>query len=149
MLIESFCRTIQHFSSPISFQWDDRLTDLFEWVRDRVESKILSEQPTADSVVIFGHANPKKDHSDFFEPLSAYLNEDRVSNVPFLYLNGDAHKWNYQTPFYGQPNFLRIQVEGGTKEPPLQVTLDNNVARTKAPQDVFGFDRMLSLLEIG
>ena len=126
------------------FQWGERLTALFEWVRDGVETKVISDEPMADSVVIFGHADPTKAHSDFFDPLSAYLKEDKVSVVPFLYLNGDAHKWNYKTDFYGQPNFLRIQVEGGTREPPLQLTLDNSKARTKPPTDIFVYDRMLS-----
>jgi hypothetical protein len=117
---------------------------LFEWVRDGVDTKVISDEPKADSVVIFGHADPTKAHSDFFDPLTAYLKEDKVSDVPFLYLNGDAHKWNYKSDFYGQSNFLRIQVEGGTREPPLQVTLDNSKARTKPPSEVFVYDRMLS-----
>lgn len=124
------------------------MTDLFEWVRDGVDTNILSGRPKADSVVIFGHANPKMDHTSFFEPLSAYLKEDDVSNVPFLYLNGDAHKWEYKEEFFAQPNFLRMQVEGGTREPPLQVTVVNSNAGVEHPSKVFAYDRMLSLLEM-
>lgn len=69
-------------------------------------------------------------------------------DVPFLYLNGDAHKWNYKENFFGRSNLLRMQVEGSTREPPLQVTVHNNAIGTKKPSEVFQYDRMLSLLEI-
>ncbi len=128
--------------------WKERLTDLYEWVKVLVDSKVLSNQPEADSVVIFGHADPSRDHDDFFDPLTDYLKEDLVSDVPFLYLNGDSHVWNYKEQFYRQPNFLRMQVEGGTREPPLQVSLNNSNARMKPVSEVFNYNRMLRIIEI-
>lgn len=128
--------------------WKERLTDLFEWVKVLVDSKVLSDQPEADSVVIFGHADPSHDHDDFFDPLTTYLEQDLVSTIPFLYLNGDSHVWEYKEKFFRRPNFLRMQVEGGTRDPPLQVSLNNTNARTKPTSEVFQYDRMLTSIEI-
>jgi len=78
------------------------------------------------------------------------MEEEGVSDIPFLYVNGDKHKWDYDEKFYSRPNFLRIQVEGGTREPPLQITLDNDAAsNTKPLSEVFVYDRMLPLTSIG
>lgn len=129
-------------------EWKDRLQDLSEWVQELVNARVISSQPVADSVVMFGHANPNGNHAGFFDPLTEYLREDLLANVPFLYLNGDAHKWNYKQSFYGESNLLRMQVEGGVRDPPLQVSLQSNSARTKSATQVFQYDRMLSALEI-
>jgi hypothetical protein len=124
-------------------QWEARLQDLYQWVKERVDSLVATGEPEADSVVIFGHANPSNDHADFFDQLKGYLSEDLVADIPFLYVNGDAHAWNYKTSFYDRSNFLRMQVEGGTREPPLQITLNNTNARSKQVSEVFTYDRML------
>lgn len=129
-------------------EWKERLTDLYEWVQQLVDSRVLSPQADADSVVIFGHADPSHDHDDFFDPLVDYLEQDLVSTIPFLYLNGDGHAWNYKEKFYRRPNFLRIQVEGGTRDPPLQISLNNSDARAKPISDVFNYNRMLTIIEI-
>lgn len=129
-------------------EWEERLQDLYEWVKATVDLRVASDQPEADSVVIFGHADPNNNHADFFDSLKVYLGEDSVADIPFLYLNGDAHAWDYKESFYDRSNFLRMQVEGGTREPPLQVSLDNTNARSKPASNVFSYDRMLSDIEI-
>lgn len=130
-------------------EWEARLQDLYLWVRQTVDSRLISNKE-ADSVVIFGHADPNNNHEDFFQPLQAYLGAVTVATIPFLYLNGDAHAWNYKTNFYDRSNFLRMQVEGGTREPPLQVSLDHGktTARSKPPSEVFTYDRMLSEIQV-
>lgn len=127
-------------------EWEERLSDQVEWIKQLVSSRILSDPSQADTVVIFGHANPSDDHSDFFLPLRNYLRDDLENTVPFLYLNGDAHAWNYRENFYDQSNFLRMQVEGGTRDPPLQVTVRSKFGAST--REVFSHDRMLELLEI-
>lgn len=129
-------------------EWEDRLTDLFQWVQQLVDARVLSSQADAESVVIFGHANPTDNHDAFFDPLADYLEQDSVATTPFLYLNGDGHAWIYKEKFFQRPNFLRIQVEGGTRDPPLQVSLNNSNARAKPISEVFNYDRMLTIIEI-
>lgn len=129
-------------------EWEERLTDLCEWVQQLVDSRVLSPEADADSVVIFGHADPTSHHAAFFDPLADYLEQDLVSKIPFLYLNGDAHVWNYKEKFYRRPNFLRIQVTGGTRDPPLLVSLNNSDARVKPVSEVFTYDRMLTIIEL-
>jgi hypothetical protein len=129
-------------------EWEERLQDLYQWVSKTVDLRVASGEPEADSVVIFGHADPNNNHADFFDPLKEYLSGDAVADIPFLYLNGDAHAWNYKTSFYDQSNFLRMQVQGGTQDPPLQISLDNTNARSKPLSEVFAYDRMLSEIEI-
>jgi hypothetical protein len=61
-----------------------------------------------------------------------------------MYMNGDAHVWSYDPTYLGVEQMLRIQLTGGTTEPPLQVI----VAPTDDPVDsnaesVFLYDRRL------
>jgi hypothetical protein len=133
-------------------EWRTRLQDQFEWVKELVTSDVLGSPSKARGVIIFGHANPASDHSGFFDPLSSYIRDDLNNSIPFLYLNGDAHAWRIDTDFYGQSNFLRMQVEGGTRDPPLQVTVnataDSTVNATSDRSNasaVFSYNRMLEM----
>ncbi len=56
-------------------------------------------------------------------------------SIPILYINGDAHVWDVSRNFYDQSSFLRIQLTGGTIEPPLKVMVNasssnNGVGKT-------------------
>ena len=88
--------------------------------------KILSgssSSDTADNVVIVGHATPTADHAAFFDPRVEYMEVELENSITFLYLNGDAHAWSVHSVFFEQPNFVQLQVEGGTRDPPLAVSV--------------------------
>ena len=97
------------------------------------------------SIVVFGHANPTAQHDDFFLPLKLFIRDELDNTVPVLYLNGDAHVWSYNSSFYDVPQFLRMQLTGGTSEPPLQVIVspsENDI--DNFAQNVFLYDRRLN-----
>lgn len=60
-----------------------------------------------------------------------------------MYMNGDAHVWEYKQKFYGQSNFLRIQLTGGTSEPPLKAVV-NACSYRGIAADTFTYDRRLN-----
>jgi hypothetical protein len=124
-------------------EWSSRLKGQFRWVKQLVESNVLGTSPKAGKVVIFGHANPNGSHSDFFHPLEDYIRGDLENRIPFLYLNGDGHDFRHDTHFLGKTNFLRIQVEGGTRDPPIQVSVDTSNVASRDTSGVFSYDRML------
>jgi hypothetical protein len=126
-----------------SGEWSSRLLDQFHWVEQLVASNVLGSSPKAGKVVVFGHANPTGDHSDFFDSLRDYIRDDLKNTIPFLYLNGDAHAFRHDTNFFSQSNFLRIQVEGGTGDPPIQVSVNTSIFFPLDISDVFSYDRML------
>jgi hypothetical protein len=106
--------------------------------------------PEATAVVIFGHANPTWAHDIFFVPLQSYLG-NLAPAVPVLYLNGDAHIWNYNSSFFNVKSWLRIQLTGGVAEPPLQLlvvpplsNLTTNMLDVVSTDDVFLYDRRLN-----
>ena len=123
-------------------EWTSRLQALFLWVKQLIEDHLLGQVPEAEGVVIFAHANPTGDHSEFFDPLSDFIRDRTEDKVPILYVNGDAHSFRYQEDFFGHSNFLRLQVQGGTRDPPLQVNVDATGVQQNAG-DVFSFDRLL------
>jgi hypothetical protein len=137
-------------------EWSTRFQEQLEWVRELVDSYVANADTDTDTtnkrVVLFGHANPTADHAEFFNPLVDYIEEINDNNdVAFLYLNGDAHVWNYEPDFFDVSQFLRIQVEGGTRDPPVAIIVNNNGGggggggggASSSPSDVFAFDRML------
>ena len=95
---------------------------------------------TIKSVVLFGHAAPTEAHNDFFLPIRQYVADHLPREVNILYLNGDSHGWRYEDKFLGQDNFLRIQLTGGTSEPPLNVIVDPSATHAVT---AFRYDRRL------
>lgn len=112
-----------------SNEWVDRLTDLLNWTTDL----LMEHQDEIGALVLLGHANPTRWHNDyFFEPLVQYMN---TNELPILYVNGDAHVWRVEENF--QDRILRVQVTGGTSEPPLKVSV------TADSESTFQYDRQL------
>ncbi len=108
-------------------EWKQRHADGLTWIRRNLR-RFGSD---VSSLVIFGHAKPAANHSDFFEPFNKDAQE---FGKPILYLHGDGHRWIHDRPFAAQ-NILRVQVDQGGIAPPLQVTVTDH--RT----DPFQFDR--------
>ena len=67
-------------------EWQERLTEQVEWLQTLMRRH---ELPT----VLFGHANPSTHHAAFFEPLRDFLSEELRNSIPFLYVNGDKHRY--------------------------------------------------------
>ena len=108
-------------------EWKTRLAADLNWVR----LNLRRSGADITSLVIFGHANPGKAHTAFFEPLN---DEARRFAKPILYLHGDGHKWIYDRPFAAK-NILRVQVDQGGIAPPLKVTVIDDQS------EPFVFDR--------
>lgn len=98
----------------------------------------------ASAVVVFGHAFPVAIHNSFFVPLRQYINEQLEDNVPILYLNGDFHKFDFQQNYLSLQNLQRLQVDFGTVNPPLKVTVSPSSRPGWNATDTFAYDRMLS-----
>jgi hypothetical protein len=111
-------------------EWKDRLNWEVQWTKS-----LILQYTQANAVVIMGHANPTGDHAQFFGPLKRFIRNVLQNGIPILYMNGDAHVWDVSKNFYDQSNFLRIQLTGGTTEPPLKMmvnasSLNNVVGKT-------------------
>lgn len=105
-------------------EWETRLDDQWKWTKELIETHILQSPSDASGIVIFGHADPRPIvHATFFDPLQDYIENELENSIPFLYVNGDKHYFQFDDNFYGQSNFHRIMVEGGSKQPPLHLTV--------------------------
>jgi hypothetical protein len=119
-----------------------QLDEEFDWAKALIEENVVTHSD-ASSIVIFGHAFPTSTHDSFFEPLQRYIEEDLDNDVPIMYLNGDYHFFEFEKDYLGQSNFHRLQVQSGTKDPPLQVSVSISVNGDSDASDVFSHDRML------
>ena len=151
-----------------SSEWTARFQLQLQWVEEMIDTYVDSIKDHSNngrmvkSIILIGHADPSSDHAAFFDPLVEYIEEistnsngevdDENNNINagedfvFLYLNGDSHVWKLESDFFGQSKFLRMQVEGGTRDPPVAITVNSitvgGTARV-APSDVFLHDRRL------
>jgi hypothetical protein len=99
--------------------WDNLLEDNLRWIKDELNR--YEKKPRA--IVIFGHAFPsRKKHLSLFEGISELAEAD---GRPFLYLQGNDHKFAANRPFKAK-NILRIVVDMGGKADPLLVEVDVN-----------------------
>lgn len=122
-------------------EWFLRLSLAADWVKAIVELNVPSK---ADGVIIMAHAKPTEDHRHFFQPLRDFIKSDLENEVPFLYLHGDGHKFIYSQNFMNRPNFVRIQHEGGVRDPILKILADP-AGQGSLAHDAFQFDRQLEL----
>lgn len=120
-------------------EWMLRHSVQFDWVKAVIEMNIPMY---ADGVIIMAHAEPTDDHVHFFEPLKSFIKNDLQGQVPILYLHGDGHDWMYTPNFYNQRNFLRIQHEGGVRDPILKILADPHHLGSEV-YDAFQYDRQL------
>jgi hypothetical protein len=127
-------------------EWDTRLTEQAMWTIGLMAAHTGGSLDVEQvrSIVIFGHAHPTAHHDKFFLPLRSFILNKLAIDIPVMYMNGDAHVWSYDPTYLGVEQMLRIQLTGGTTEPPLEVI----VAPTDDPVDshaesVFLYDRRL------
>lgn len=110
-------------------EWKKRHADCLSWVK----SQFATHGAKAKAVVVFVHAKPAKNHTDFFEPFS---DAAETLGKPVLLLHGDGHRWIHDYPFEAK-NVLRVQVDQGGIAPPLRVTV------TDDSDEPFQFSRQL------
>jgi hypothetical protein len=122
-------------------EWKTRLTAEAEWVKAVVQMNIHSN---ADGVIVMAHAKPTEDHNQFFNPLRRLIRDDLANEVPFLYLHGDGHAYMYTRGFLNQPKLLRIQHEGGVRDPILKILADPYHLGSDV-HSAFQVDRQLNL----
>ena len=72
-------------------EWELRHADDILWTR-RNFSEFGDD---SQAVVIFGHAQPRADHADYF---AALVEEATAFEKPILYLHGDGHIWDPGPP---------------------------------------------------
>ena len=106
--------------------WDEMAVNDVEWL-----VKNVLDQKNATAVVIFTHVPPKKKYSAFFAPLNKLA---AVSELPFLLVHGNGHKWIKDRPFTST-NILRVQVARGKLEDPLEVSIKTRVNKTSESKD--------------
>lgn len=124
-------------------EWSSRLVEQAEWVINLIfDYRSSLDSGVTGRVVLFAHANPNYKYDDFFDPLTAYIEDDLNNELPILYVNGDDHEWDYKSGFYGQESFLRIMVNGGSSEPPVKLMVDGSSPSTDA-SEAFLYDRQL------
>ena len=59
-------------------------------------------------------------------PLADFIQFNLTNKTPILYMNGDAHMWEYKPRYYGQSSFLHVVLSGEGMEPPTILTIHNN-----------------------
>ncbi|KAL3935433.1 MAG: hypothetical protein SGBAC_009050 [Bacillariaceae sp.] len=128
-------------------EWEGRLSDEYAWTKDLIDRFLVQPENDASSVVIFAHGDPDPSaHASFFGPLQYYIANDLENKIPIIYVNGDKHYFQFDPAWYGQESLHRVMVEGGSKEPPLQMKLsvpkswDHGVLQV---DDVYSIDRQL------
>ncbi len=101
-----------------------------DWVSQQLQAK--GSQVRA--AVIFSHVKP--DHSAQFS--TPFRQAAAAFGKPVLFLHGHGHAWSTGYPFPEQ-NILRVQVDNGAAEDPVEVTVTTTV--TTNPDSMFIFKR--------
>jgi len=115
-----------------AFEWQQRHGECLDWICRNLEQF----GNDVSSLVVFGHAHPAANHTDFFDPFN---DEAQQFGKPVLYLHGDGHRWVHDRPFAAQ-NILRVQIDQGGIAPPVKITVTDHQA------DPFVFDRRIETL---
>jgi hypothetical protein len=122
-----------------STEWVERLSMEQEWVEQVVQENIPL---SASGVIVMAHGRPTYDHRHFFNPMARLIGDSLQNTVPFFYLHGDGHSYIYTENFYDQSNYLRIQHEGGVRDPILRIMSDPD-GLGPLVHDAFQHDRQL------
>eukprot|EP00586_Coscinodiscus_wailesii_P014479 CAMPEP_0172519960 /NCGR_PEP_ID=MMETSP1066-20121228/291723_1 /TAXON_ID=671091 /ORGANISM="Coscinodiscus wailesii, Strain CCMP2513" /LENGTH=493 /DNA_ID=CAMNT_0013302635 /DNA_START=131 /DNA_END=1612 /DNA_ORIENTATION=- len=110
-------------------EWKERLEDDLEWTLDMIREHW---DKGLQAVVIFGHANPRKVHENYFNPLKKKLNDWKIH---VAYIHGDGHDYFKVEGAFGVRRMTQVQVDRGGFAPPLMVTVH------KDSSSPFKFDR--------
>jgi hypothetical protein len=96
-------------------EWATRLPQNAQWISDQ----IALHGASAYAMVLFAHADPAAKHDAFMIPYRAAVG---AWGKPVLHVMGDFHQWKLDRP-WPEKNILRVEVEEGVAEQPIQVTV--------------------------
>eukprot|EP00542_Grammatophora_oceanica_P017361 CAMPEP_0194026834 /NCGR_PEP_ID=MMETSP0009_2-20130614/1095_1 /TAXON_ID=210454 /ORGANISM="Grammatophora oceanica, Strain CCMP 410" /LENGTH=325 /DNA_ID=CAMNT_0038665701 /DNA_START=8 /DNA_END=985 /DNA_ORIENTATION=- len=113
---------VVHASAANSQSAANMLDDISELAVEWIQQQMGSLENTR-AVVMFAHAIPF--HPKFlpvWDELKRIVQDN--PDVPFLYLQGDLHKFQADTPMENMDNFLRVVVDKGGNADPMEVIVD-------------------------
>jgi len=108
---------------------DSAVEQAAAWVQQQLEAKVSQVR----AAVIFSHFDPNR-NSKFSTP---FRRAAGAFDKPVLFAHGHGHAWSVKTPF-PEKNILRVQVNKGSAEDPVEVTVTMDVA---SPAKTFLFKR--------
>ena len=86
-----------------------------DWVEQQLQEKVSQVR----GAVIFSQCGPSGSRATFFD---RFVTAAQVFAKPILFLHGDGHTWTKDYPFPNALNVLRVEVEDGVPEEPVQIT---------------------------
>lgn len=123
-------------------EWTRRLEEEFNWCKFLIQfyTNTTVPFPSIGRVVIFGHADPTRNHNSFFVPLRTFIQNELKNRVPILYIHGDRHRWLYEPNYLNQSSMLRISLQGLASEVPLKVSV-HATGKSSATNEAFTYER--------
>lgn len=100
-------------------EWKKIENDNINWTNNQLIG--FAHSGKVDAVVILAHSYPRKElYKKYHEFISK---EAKDLGLPFLFMQGDAHRFRQDTPFEAK-NILRTIVDRGGIADPTMVTID-------------------------
>jgi len=91
-----------------------------EWV----DFHFTTKKPQVRAAVVFSQAGPGSGRDAFFD---SFVQSAGAFGKPVLFLHGDGHSWIQNNP-WSLSNTMRIEVEQGGSEDPVEITVSMNTA---------------------
>ena len=101
---------------------------------DWVEQQFTAKVSLVRAAAVFAQAGPDSKRNTFF---NAFEQSAGTFAKPVLFLHGDGHSWIQDNP-WSQPNTMRIEVDNGGAEDPVQITVTTS---TSSPSTTFTVKR--------
>ena len=89
-----------------------------------VDQHFIAKKSQVRAAVVFSQAGPGSGRDTFFD---AFEVSAAAFGKPVLFLHGDGHSWIQDNPF-PLSNTMRIEVEQGGSEDPVEITVSMNTA---------------------
>jgi hypothetical protein len=100
-------------------EWRQIENDNINWTRNQFIG--FAHSGKVDAVVILSHSYPRK---ELYKKFNEFLSDEATDlGIPFLLLQGDAHRFRQDTPFDAK-NILRTIVDRGGLADPTKITID-------------------------
>ncbi|MGH7453288.1 MAG: PKD domain-containing protein, partial [bacterium] len=112
-------------------EWNTRLQQDADWVSQQFQAKVNQVR----AAVIFAHDGPNWKQDLFFNQFRPAAS---AFGKPVLFMHGSDHAWIQDNPF-PEPNILRVSVNNGGAEDPVEVTV--TTAATMDPNSMFTLKR--------
>jgi hypothetical protein len=101
-------------------EWAKRHKKCTEWIKAQFEA----HKGEVRAAVVFAQARPNDAKQlDFFMP---FIDHAKAFEKPVLYLHGDGHKFNIETPWRAN-NVWRVQIDSVGINPPLEVHVTHDL----------------------